>query len=93
MRRSLTGRGSRRSLDEVHGTVPVSHRNPLKRLFAFMGPAYLVSVGYMDPGNWATDLAGGATFGYALIWVLVMSNLMAVLLANALGAAGADHGP
>ncbi|MBX6314975.1 MAG: Nramp family divalent metal transporter, partial [Isosphaeraceae bacterium] len=70
----------RRSLDEVHGTVGTTHRNPLKRLFAFLGPAYLVSVGYMDPGNWATDLEGGARFGYALIWVLLMSNLMAVLL-------------
>src|SRR3954467_2948577 len=70
----------RRSLDEVHGTVSVSARNPFKRLFAFMGPAYLVSVGYMDPGNWATDLEGGARFGYALIWVLMMSNMMAVLL-------------
>src|SRR4051794_26529387 len=70
----------RRSLEEVHGTVAVGQRNPLKRLFAFMGPAYLVSVGYMDPGNWATDLEGGARFGYALIWVLLMSNLMAVLL-------------
>lgn len=70
----------RRSLDEVHGTVSTTHRNPFRRLFAFMGPAYLVSVGYMDPGNWATDLEGGARFGYALIWVLLMSNLMAVLL-------------
>ncbi|MFO0958037.1 MAG: Nramp family divalent metal transporter [Isosphaeraceae bacterium] len=70
----------RRSLDEVHGTVRVAHRNPLRRLFAFMGPAYLVSVGYMDPGNWATDLQGGADFGYKLLWVLLMSNLMAVLL-------------
>jgi manganese transport protein len=70
----------RRSLDDVHATVPVAYRNPLKRLFAFLGPAYLVSVGYMDPGNWATDLEGGARFGYALIWVLLMSNLMAVLL-------------
>ncbi len=52
----------------------------LKRLFAFAGPAYLVSVGYMDPGNWATDLEGGARFGYSLIWVLLMSNLIAVLL-------------
>ena len=52
----------------------------LRRLFAFLGPAYLVSVGYMDPGNWATDLEGGARFGYALLWVLLMSNLMAVLL-------------
>lgn len=54
--------------------------NPLKRLFASMGPAYLVSVGYMDPGNWATDLEGGARFGYALVWVLLLSNLMAVVL-------------
>ncbi len=70
----------RKSLDEVHGSVSVAHRNPLRRLFAFLGPAYLVSVGYMDPGNWATDLEGGARFGYTLIWVLLMSNLMAVLL-------------
>lgn len=70
----------RRSLDEVHRTVPTAHRNPLKRLFSFLGPAYLVSVGYMDPGNWATDLEGGARFGYALLWVLLMSNMMAVLL-------------
>src|SRR3954447_10121818 len=74
-----TGR-ERRSLEEVHGTIPVAQRHPLQRLFAFLGPAYLVSVGYMDPGNWATDLEGGARFGYTLIWVLLMSNLMAVLL-------------
>ena len=49
-------------------------------MFAFAGPAYLVSVGYMDPGNWATDLEGGARFGYKLLWVLVLSNLMAILL-------------
>ncbi len=72
--------GERRSLEEVHGSVAVSEGSTLKRLFAFMGPAYLVSVGYMDPGNWATDLEGGARFGYALVWVLLMSNLMAVLL-------------
>jgi manganese transport protein len=72
----------RRSLEEVHRTVdvPIGRRSRLKRLFAFLGPAYLVSVGYMDPGNWATDLEGGARFGYALVWVLLMSNLMAVLL-------------
>src|SRR5881396_3621339 len=70
----------RRSLEEVHGSVPVAGRHPLKRLAAYMGPAYLVSVGYMDPGNWATDLEGGARFGYTLIWVLLMSNMMAVLL-------------
>src|SRR5215472_10443285 len=72
--------GDRRSLDEVHGSVSVAQSNPLKRLFAFLGPAYLVSVGYMDPGNWATDLEGVARFGYSLIWVLLMSNLMAILL-------------
>ena len=49
-------------------------------MLAFAGPAYLVSVGYMDPGNWATDLEGGARFGYQLLWVLVLSNLMAILL-------------
>jgi manganese transport protein len=69
------------SLSEVHGSVNVSRGASLfKRMFAFFGPAYLVSVGYMDPGNWATDLEGGARFGYTLIWVLLMSNVMAVLL-------------
>src|SRR5688572_20304514 len=51
-----------------------------KRFLAFSGPAYLVSVGYMDPGNWATDLEAGARFGYRLLWVLVLSNLMAIVL-------------
>src|SRR3954468_10321709 len=69
-----------RSLPEVHGTVATSNMSIWKRMFAFAGPAYLVSVGYMDPGNWATDLEGGARFGYKLLWVLVMSNAMAVLL-------------
>jgi len=70
-----------RSLPEVHRTVGVPAGSSwIRRMLAFAGPAYLVSVGYMDPGNWATDLAGGARFGYQLIWVLVMSNLMAVLL-------------
>src|ERR1044071_6437780 len=71
----------RRSLGEVHSTVDTTkHKNTWRRLLAFLGPAYLVSVGYMDPGNWATDIAGGSQFGYTLIWVLVMSNLMALLL-------------
>lgn len=70
-----------KSLSEVHSTVAVPEaRGFLRRLFAFAGPAYLVSVGYMDPGNWATDIAAGSRYGYALIWVLLMSNLMAVLL-------------
>jgi manganese transport protein len=69
------------SLPEVHGSVAIPKAgNWLRRMLAFAGPAYLVSVGYMDPGNWATDLAGGARFGYQLVWVLLMSNLMAVLL-------------
>ena len=69
------------SLAEFHRTVVIPPaRNWWRRLFAFAGPAYLVSVGYMDPGNWATDLAGGSRFGYQLVWVLLMSNLMAVLL-------------
>jgi len=71
---------SQKSLEEVHGTVETRHPGLLKRIFAFAGPAYLISVGYMDPGNWATDLEGGSRFGYALIWVILMSNLMAVLL-------------
>jgi manganese transport protein len=71
------------SLSEVHATIETKIKGPKwKQLFAFFGPAYLVSVGYMDPGNWATDLAGGSKFGYALIWVLLMSNLMALLLQN-----------
>jgi manganese transport protein len=69
-----------KSLEEVHGSVETQHPNLWKRIFAFAGPAYLVSVGYMDPGNWATDLEGGSRFGYALIWVILMSNMMAVLL-------------
>ena len=70
------------SLSEVHQTVDTtSTRRPgWRRILSFFGPAYLVSVGYMDPGNWATDLAGGSQFGYKLIWVLLMSNLMALLL-------------
>lgn len=68
------------SLQEVHNSVDTKGSTKLKRFLAFAGPAYLVSVGYMDPGNWATDLAGGSKYGYALIWVLLMSNLMALLL-------------
>jgi len=72
---------SNASLSEVHNSVPTSGKgNKWRRLFSFLGPAYLVSVGYMDPGNWATDLAGGSQFGYSLIWVLLMSNIMALLL-------------
>lgn len=69
------------SLSEVNATVDASgRRKGWRKVLPFIGPAYLVSVGYMDPGNWATDLQGGAQFGYKLIWVLLMSNLMALLL-------------
>lgn len=70
------------SLSEVHQSVDTTSlkRTGWRKILAFFGPAYLVSVGYMDPGNWATDLAGGSKFGYSLIWVLLMSNLMALLL-------------
>lgn len=68
------------SLSDVHSSVRTAHPSLLKRMFAFAGPAYLVSVGYMDPGNWATDIEGGARFGYQLLWVLVLSNAMAILL-------------
>lgn len=73
-------RTGEQSLEEVHGSVQTQSPKLWKRIFAFAGPAYLVSVGYMDPGNWATDLEGGSRFGYALIWVILMSNLMAILL-------------
>jgi manganese transport protein len=72
--------GDARSLAEVHSSVGTGQVSFWRRMFAFAGPAYLVSVGYMDPGNWATDLEGGARFGYRLLWVLVMSNAMAILL-------------
>ncbi len=72
---------SGKSLEEVHGSVDTAKKTGFsKKLFAFLGPAYLVSVGYMDPGNWATDIAGGSKFGYQLLWVLLMSNLMALML-------------
>lgn len=70
----------KQSLSEVHESVATDKRKGWRRLMAFIGPAYLVSVGYMDPGNWATDIAGGSKFGYQLIWVLLMSNLIALLL-------------
>ncbi|RWA76198.1 Nramp family divalent metal transporter [Mesorhizobium sp.] len=69
------------SLREVNASITVPKTGLwLRRLFAFMGPGYMVSVGYMDPGNWATDLAGGAQFGYTLLFVIMLSNLMAILL-------------
>src|SRR3954464_13260978 len=68
------------SLAEVYRSVPVGGVSKWRKMLAFAGPGYLVAVGYMDPGNWATDLAGGSRFGYALLSVILISNLMAVLL-------------
>jgi len=68
------------SLAEVHRTIPVDGATWFRKLLAFAGPGYLVAVGYMDPGNWATDIAGGSRFGYTLLSVVLISNLMAVLL-------------
>src|SRR6478752_5018702 len=69
------------SLSEVFGTIAVRPSGSVwKRLLAFLGPGYLVAVGYMDPGNWATSLAGGSKFGYALLSIALLSNLMAILL-------------
>ena len=70
-----------KSLEEVNQSVLTQNKtSTFRKVLAFFGPAYLISVGYMDPGNWATDIAGGSQFGYALVWVLLMSNLMALLL-------------
>src|SRR5216110_3500988 len=68
------------SLAEVYRTIPIKPGAWWKKALAFAGPGYLVAVGYMDPGNWATDLAGGARFGYTLLSVILLSNLMAILL-------------
>jgi manganese transport protein len=77
----VASQSSEKSLPEVHGTIPVPIGAGFwRKLFAFSGPGYLVAVGYMDPGNWATDLAGGARFGYTLLSVIMISNLMAILL-------------
>jgi manganese transport protein len=67
------------SLEDIHSSVPIPQRW-WRRFLAFSGPAFMVSVGYMDPGNWGADLEGGSSFGHRLLWVLVMSNLMALLL-------------
>ena len=70
-----------KSLEEVHESVSTENKKSgFRKILAFLGPAYLISVGYMDPGNWATDIAGGSQFGYTLLWVLLMSNIMALLL-------------
>lgn len=72
--------GSRPSLSEVHASIPTARGSLLRRLLSFLGPGYLVAVGYMDPGNWATALAGGSAYGYTLLSVALMSNIMAIIL-------------
>ncbi len=72
---------SHRSLPEVHRSIPIPDvKSWWKKFLAYAGPGYLISVGYMDPGNWATDIAGGSRFGYSLLSVILLSNLMAMLL-------------
>src|SRR6187200_1780366 len=73
-------RASGKSLEEVHASVDTHSRTSWRKLIAFFGPGYMISVGYMDPGNWATDIAGGAQFGYTLLSVILLSNLMAIVL-------------
>src|SRR6266853_1402330 len=69
------------SLPELHASIPIPNSMGFwKKILAFVGPGLMVSVGYMDPGNWATDLAGGAQFGYSLLSVILISNFMAILL-------------
>jgi manganese transport protein len=80
------------SLPEVHGSVAVPTTGYWRKLLAFSGPGYLVAVGYMDPGNWATDLAGGAQYGYALLSVVLLANLMAMLLQTLAARLGIAHG-
>ena len=74
--------GGTESLPEVHRSIqiPPDQAGVWRKMLAFAGPGFLVAVGYMDPGNWATDLEGGAKFGYTLLWIIMMSNLMAILL-------------
>src|SRR6516162_8630589 len=69
------------SLPEAHRSIPVApNLSWLRKILVFAGPGYLIAVGYMDPGNWATDIAGGSKFGYTLLFVIMASNLMAILL-------------
>jgi len=76
---SATAPAATPSLEDIHSSVPIP-RSWWRRFWAFSGPALLVSVGYMDPGNWGTDLEAGSKYGYRLLWVLLLSNLMAQLL-------------
>src|ERR1700684_564036 len=77
----LEAKPRRPSLPDVFSSVRVSTSPQLwRRALGFIGPGFLISVGYMDPGNWATDLAAGSRFGYKLLFVIMLSNLMAILL-------------
>jgi manganese transport protein len=81
------------SLPEVHGSVAIPHGASFwRKMFAFAGPGYLVAVGYMDPGNWATDLAGGARYGYTLLSVILVSNVMAIVLQSLAARLGIGSG-
>lgn len=89
----MSGENDKNSLSEVFSSIKVPINAKLSRkMLAYFGPAYMVSVGYMDPGNWATDIAGGSQFGYQLIWVLLMSNLMAILLQSLSARLGIVYG-
>src|SRR5262245_29422237 len=79
---SANGEGPTRSLEGLHGTVAVPHERAgfWRQYRAFVGPAFLVSVGYMDPGNWGTDLEAGAMFRYGLLWVVALSSVMAIIM-------------
>lgn len=83
---------SHHSLEEVYSSVDTNKTGVFRSFLAFAGPGYLVSVGYMDPGNWATDIAGGSKFGFTLVWVLLMSNLMAILLQSFCARLGIVYG-
>src|ERR1700688_1205505 len=81
------------SLPEVHGSLHVPRSASfIPKLLAFAGPGFLIAVGYMDPGNWATDLAGGSRFGYSLLSIVVISNLIAILLQGLAGKLGIGTG-
>ncbi|UOF94585.1 MAG: Nramp family divalent metal transporter [Bacteroides sp.] len=71
----------KKSLDEINSSISIENKsNKFKKIISFLGPAYLIGVGYIDPGNWATDLASGSLFGYKLIWVLIISNIIALYM-------------
>src|ERR1700694_4561498 len=91
---SMRGGRALPSLPESHRTIPfLAGASRLKKLLAFAGPGYLVAVGYMDPGNWATDIAGGSKFGYSLLSVILLSNFMPMFLQALAGHTCLVRGP